>query len=154
MGFENSASAQARKLSLLRACIDETLRLHPPVTRLPGRVCGTDKVLPDGLVIPAGTTAAVDIYSMQRHWRHWRYPSAWLPSRWLDGRVDKSAFMPFGAGARGCIGKAFAYAEAEALLAAILLEFEVLPAVHQPEEVDQVVLTSRNGLPVKFRPLF
>ena len=35
-----------RRTPILRACVDETMRLHPPVTRLPARVAVRDLVLP------------------------------------------------------------------------------------------------------------
>jgi cytochrome P450 len=37
-----------RRTPILRACVDETMRLHPPVTRLPARVAVRDLVLPVG----------------------------------------------------------------------------------------------------------
>ena len=35
-----------RRTPLLRACVDETMRLHPPVTRLPARVVGQCRLAP------------------------------------------------------------------------------------------------------------
>jgi len=39
------------------------------------------------------------------------------------------------------------------LLAALLCEFDVAPVQgHTPQEIDQIVLTSSNGLPVRVTP--
>ena len=62
--------------------------------------------------------------------------------------------MPFGGGARACLGRGFAYAEAQVLLAALLVEFDLAPVEegHTPRETDRVTLTSANGLPVRVTP--
>jgi cytochrome P450 len=77
-------------------------------------------------------------------------PSA-APAAPASPAADKSAaaFMPFGGGARACLGRGFAYAEAQVLLAALLCEFDLAPVEgHIPQETDRVTLTSANGLPV------
>ena len=64
-----------------------------------------------------------------------------------------AAFMPFGGGARACLGRGFAYAEAQVLLAALLCEFDSAHVEgHTPQEIDNLVLTSDNGLPVRLTP--
>jgi cytochrome P450 len=80
-------------------------------------------------------------------------PSA--PSVPGDATADKStaAFMPFGSGARACLGRGFAYAESQVLLAALLCEFDVAPVPgHTPQVIDGLLLTSANGLPVCITP--
>jgi alkane 1-monooxygenase len=67
--------------------------------------------------------------------------------------MTAAAFMPFGGGARNCVGRGFAYAEAQVLIAALLCEFEMSPVEgHTPLETDRIVLTSDNGLPVRITP--
>jgi hypothetical protein len=45
------------QLPFLTMCIKESLRLHPPVVFITRR-CTQDVMLPDGAVIPKGTTAS------------------------------------------------------------------------------------------------
>lgn len=50
------------------------------------------------------------------------------PDRWLEAdeatlRAMESCYMPFGYGARLCLGKAFAVAEIKLLIAGIVMEF-------------------------------
>jgi cytochrome P450 len=49
-GTEGGADA-LRRTPMLRACYDETMRLHPPVCRLPARKAVYDVVLPDGTAV-------------------------------------------------------------------------------------------------------
>ena len=117
----------------LHACVDESLRLTPPV----GGVL-TRQVLPGGLefegrYFPTGTEIATPIYAL--HHQELYHPEAFefKPSRWIVGQDvldtdvarSQSAFYPFGYGPRACIGRSLAYAEMTILLARLLFEFDI-----------------------------
>ena len=121
--------------AFLQACIEETLRMAPPVASLLPR-----EVLPggmeiDGQRIPAGTVVGVSAYVI--HHDPDRYPDPWSfrPERWIpepqSGVTPESvegahrAFCPFSAGSRGCIGKGIAYLELKIALAHILFRYNV-----------------------------
>lgn len=97
----------------LRACLDEAMRLSPP---LPGPLPRT--VLPggtiiDGHLIPAGTGVAVSVYALHQNPLYFPQPEKFLPERWLAPEIaeQQSAFMAFSTGTRVCLGKNMAYAE-------------------------------------------
>jgi cytochrome P450 len=57
-------------------------------------------------------------------------PDAFDPQRFLGERrkqIDRFKYLPFGAGARTCIGSAFALQEATLVLATIVNEFNLHP---------------------------
>lgn len=65
--------------------------------------------------------AALTVCSCYCHDRHpdfWSQPLEFLPERWLPGSDmgprHPDAFVPFGTGVRGCIGRAFAMLEMQA----------------------------------------
>ncbi|MDP2012839.1 MAG: cytochrome P450, partial [Actinomycetota bacterium] len=60
---------------------------------------------------------------VHRHPQYWPRPESFDPERFMLGQFDRSAFIPFGAGPRLCIGRDFAYAEAVALLARLIVHF-------------------------------
>jgi len=111
----------------LRACIDECLRICPPIPMPLPR-----KVLQGGLYVdeycfPAGTTVGVPIYALHHNDHHFPKPFIYDPTRWLakeingvkedEGRCEeeiagaRKAFVPFSLGPRACIGKNIALVE-------------------------------------------
>lgn len=130
----------------LRAVINETLRLYPPVpfnirrskrnTTLPSR---------DGkpFFVPGGTDISYSVLFMHRREDLWG-PDALIfdPARFLDERLHKYLipnpfiFLPFNAGPRICLGQQFAYNEVSYTLIKLLQEFDSieLDAVAQPPD--------------------
>lgn len=121
----------------LRACIDETLRVSPPVTGTLWReLAHEEEAIPnappftvDGHVIPPGTQVGVNIYSLHHNSNYFPDPFAFKPERWLETDEDvlrrmHSAFCPFSLGARGCAGKAMAYLEMSLVVAKTLWYFD------------------------------
>jgi cytochrome P450 len=96
----------------------ESMRLYPPawaLTRLtvePHTIGGVD--------LPVGSIAIVCPYILHRDPRFWSEPDRFDPERWTAEAKEKRprlAYLPFGAGARICIGERFAWMEGILLLA-------------------------------------
>jgi cytochrome P450 len=65
-------------------------------------------------------TLFIPIYAIHRHEVHWERPDVFDPSRFIgesDSRIPRTAYMPFGAGPRICIGATFAMMEMTCALA-------------------------------------
>jgi cytochrome P450 len=121
------------KLEYLRRVIHESLRLYPPVWAL-GRKCVADTEL-GGHMIPADTEVLYSIYAVHHDPKVYDNPEAFDPDRWLPERakgIPRSAFMPFGAGARNCIGESFSWSEIAAVLGTMLQQWTVQPADGEP----------------------
>ncbi|MDO9484475.1 MAG: cytochrome P450 [Actinomycetota bacterium] len=114
--------AQLGQLPLVRAVIDETMRLYPPAWLITRKATIDDELAQAR--IPAGALMIMSPYLVHRHPEYWSQPETFDPDRFLLGQVDRIAFIPFGAGPRLCIGRDFAYAEAVALLATLIRQFE------------------------------
>jgi cytochrome P450 len=118
----------------LRACIDETLRLSPPVGGVLWRELephDKDPYVIDGHFIPPGTQVGVSIYALHHNPENFKDPFTFNPERWLldddaseDIKAEKrrmnDAFTAFSVGPRGCAGKAMAYMEASLTMAKML----------------------------------
>ncbi|KAF8184050.1 cytochrome P450 [Mycena galopus ATCC 62051] len=104
-----------QELHFLSACINEALRLHPP---LPSKG-GTRQVRLDqpgrsfaGRYFPPGTSVSTPTYSLHRNPEYFSLPDQFIPDRWLpDSKLEKhdmSAFIPFSLGPANCVGQKFA----------------------------------------------
>lgn len=106
------------RLRYTRAVIDETLRLYPVVANIMRKIINDDE-MPDGTNVRGGRTALISPWVMHRHRRHWRDPDKFDPNRFLGDEaktIPRYAYLPFGGGARVCIGASFALLEAVLIL--------------------------------------
>lgn len=140
-GEEIVAGAKLASCHYLRACINETLRISPPVSGTLWReLCTADSseasFVVDGHVIPRGTEVGVNMYAIHHNEEYFPEPFAFKPERWneLDqangqNKPVHDAWVPFSLGARNCAGKAMAYQQANLVLAKTLwyFDFELAP---------------------------
>lgn len=115
--------ADYARLPYSRAVLDEVMRLYPPAWLVTRRVLAADTL--GGREIPAGAVLILSPWLLHRHPGVWRDPERFDPTRFLDGSADRTAFIPFGAGPRQCIGRDFAYVEGVLILAAMAGRFDV-----------------------------
>lgn len=112
-----TSAASFPELRTTRAVVDEVLRLLPPAWLITRQALADDEL--DGHAIPAGALIIMSPALLHRHPAAWDDAEAFRPERFLEGRIDRTAFIPFGAGPRLCIGRDFAYLEAVLMLARI-----------------------------------
>lgn len=143
----------ADRLVATRAVIDEANRLYPPITAISRSAIGPDELA--GQPIRRGTMVVVAPYVLHRHRALWDRPDHFDPNRFLhDARekIERYAYLPFGAGPRTCIGAAFALQEASITLAMIVRHFALdLAPDHFVWPVQKVTLRPRGGLPMMVR---
>lgn len=140
-----------RRLPQLRAVLEESLRLYPAVP-LVGREAVEDEEL-GGFAIPKGSTVVLCFLAAHRDGRLWADPLRFDPARFLPGRREEQvpySHLPFGAGARSCIGAQFAMMELALVLATMLPRYRLDP-VEGPEvkAVPLVSLRPSRALNVK-----
>ncbi|MAS37444.1 MAG: hypothetical protein CL610_25820 [Anaerolineaceae bacterium] len=114
------------QLGYLGQVIDETLRLSPPI-HLGSRIVAEDLIF-NGYTLPAGSRVMYSIYLAHRDPNHWPEPDTFNPDRFSaenKRRILPYAYLPFGGGARNCIGTAFGLVEAKIILARILQQFDL-----------------------------
>lgn len=151
-GTIGAAGPDARPV--VRAIIDEALRLYPPAASLSREAIGPDLLA--GHRIRPGARVVISPWLLHRHKRLWTDPDLFDPGRFLPGRretIDRFAYLPFGAGPRICIGAGFALQEATIILSEVLRRFrlEAVPG-HVVEPIQRVTLRPRGGMPMVLRP--
>jgi len=146
--FDSEGVVATEKCETLRAVFEEALRLYPPAAMLARQAIAADQLA--GVHIPAGAVITVSPYVLHRRKGLWDHPDAFDPSRFLGerrDRIDRFAYIPFGAGPRVCIGMAFAMQEGIILLAHFLRAFRFeLVEGHQVMPIQRVTLRPRNGM--------
>jgi cytochrome P450 len=143
----------ADRLVETRAAIEEAIRLYPPIAAISRVALGSDSL--GGERVHPGSLIVISPYVLHRHRLLWERPDAFDPNRFLGAsraKIDRFAYLPFGAGARKCIGSAFALQEATIVLAGIAkhFAFELKPG-HEVWPKLQVTLRPENGLPMMLR---
>ncbi|HEY5832513.1 cytochrome P450 [Streptomyces sp.] len=115
-----------RNLTHLQHALLETLRLHHPVWFLTRR--SITPVTLAGIDFPANTDFGYSPATLHRDPRLFPDPLAFRPERWAQATSDRRAYLPFGAGARKCIGDNLAMTEAGLILTIILQRWSLAPA--------------------------
>ena len=137
------------RLPLLRAVVDETLRLYPPVPRFDREAVAAD-MLGEHDVRP-GDLVSIWPWIIHRHRKLWDEPDAFDPERFADGKPARHRFqyLPFGAGPRTCVGGRFAMAEALTILSIWLARWRFAPVPgRQVQPLGMVTLRQEGGLPL------
>ena len=130
---------------------DESLRLYPPAWVITRRTLSDLTV--DDVLIPANSLVIVSPWLVHRNPKAWENPTAFMPDRFKAG-TPQLGYIPFGAGARLCIGKEMARLEGSQILAHIATMWN-LEAVHNsPVPIDaSVTLRPVAGMPVRISRL-
>jgi cytochrome P450 len=151
--FQGPIETLVDRLIETRAVIDEAMRLYPPIAAISREAIGPDELC--GVTIKPRDMVVVSPYVLHRHYRLWGRPDVFDPRRFLNPRrdkIDRYAYLPFGAGPRVCIGATFALQEATLVLATIMrhVTFELVPG-HRVWPILRVTLRPQGGLPMIVR---
>ena len=170
---------QIQKMETVRLCLAEALRLYPEPPILIRR-CLEDVPLPSGagsneVTLIKGMDVFISVWNLHRHPDCWEEPLKFDPMRfkrpyqnpgvkdWAGYNPDlisglypnevtsDFAFIPFGAGARKCIGDQFAMLEATSCLAMTLqrYKFEMTKDANDVGMEMGATIHTAGGLPMK-----
>jgi cytochrome P450 len=131
----------------------EAMRLYPPAFVIARRA--VRDVTIGGYAIKKSQLLVIDIVGMHRREVYFEDAQRFDPSRFSperEKRQKKGAYMPFGGGARICIGNHFALMEGQLVLAHLAQHFRFEPAGNQPVVPDALItLRPKHGLPMYVR---
>ncbi len=150
--FGPAANMAGRFVETL-AVIEEAMRLYPPIAAISRVALGPDDLGSER--VKRGSLVVIAPYVLHRHRLLWERPDTFDPSRFLGAartRIDRFAYLPFGAGPRTCIGSAFALQEATVVLAKIARHFTYqMKQGHAVWPLLRVTLRPATGLPTVIR---
>ncbi|XP_048361667.1 cytochrome P450 2J5-like [Sphaerodactylus townsendi] len=151
LGSPQSFTYQDRKkLNYTNAVIHEIQRSQYVIFLGGPRQCTKD-VNMLGFLIPKGTIIVSDLRSVLLDPKQWETPEAFNPNHFLDedgSFVAKEAFLPFGAGARVCLGEQLARIELFIFFTSLMRAF----TFQLPEGVKELDTDPLIGLSVVPRP--
>lgn len=132
-----------RRLPVTTSVFQETLRLYPPGwTFVRQSVC--DDVV-DGYEIPRGTDVLICPYALHRDPRFWSEPMRFDPERFPLTAEQRSAYIPFGAGPRACIGGQLSMLQG-AVVSSVLMQRYRFTLAQKVEAAPLVTLRPDGGV--------
>jgi cytochrome P450 len=136
------------QLKFTRAVIDETMRLYPPAFLIARAAAAPDTIA--GLPVRKKDVILIAPWLLHRHEKLWHEPNAFIPSRFMQPSdpPDRFAYLPFGVGARVCIGAHFALVEATLALARLIAAFRIELLDKEPVMPVGVVTTQPDRSPM------
>jgi cytochrome P450 len=147
-------SIAAGEDSYLEATVIETLRARPVIVDVARKLTAPARF--GEYEVAAGTYVMAAIAALHHREDLFPEPEEFRPERFLDGRPDNYAWIPFGGGVRRCVGAAFAEYEMRVVLRTILERAELSAPDPKPERVKvrNITLAPARGARVRLdRPL-
>ncbi|WP_433232682.1 cytochrome P450 [Micromonospora sp. CA-248260] len=137
------------RLDLATRVVTETLRLYPPAWMMTRTVAQETEL--DGVRLRRGDTLVLSPYLIHRRPDLYADPDHFDPDRWRGTSPDRTGYVPFGAGARKCIGDQFALTEAILALTAVAARWELSPVGEEPFRPKVETSLSSRGLRLRLR---
>ncbi|KAF5598668.1 cytochrome p450 [Fusarium pseudocircinatum] len=154
---------QLRHLTYAKYCINESLRLHPPVPSN-GRMAYRDTVLPHGggpngdqpVHVPKGSMVNYTVYAMHRRKDlYGQDADEFRPERWESLRPSWF-FLPFNGGPRICLGQQYAITESLLVIMRFAQEFISIQSMDPKPWTEEIALGcgNANGVHVAFQRVY
>lgn len=141
------------KLPLLDRVLKESMRLLPAAPMLFMRVASGDAPLGPHTV-PKGTTVVLSPLVTHRDPGRFPEPAKFKPERWESTQPGAYEYLPFGVGARMCLGAPLANVVLRVLLPMVLQRFrlELVPDADVSRAMHGIALAPKHGLPMVLKP--
>jgi len=150
LGGRSPTYRDLASLPYTKQVFDEALRLFPPAAAFMREAINDDQV--GDLKIPAGSQVSIAPWLSHRHRAIWERPDEFDPDRFTPENIKtrhKFAYLPFSAGPRVCVGRAFAEMEGPLVLATVAQRYRLqLVPGHPVEPMAKITLWPRYGLPM------
>ncbi|XP_057323983.1 cytochrome P450 6k1-like [Microplitis mediator] len=146
------------EMKYLNIVVQETLRKNPPVSVLRRKSVQPYKLPGSNIILPAGTSVQIPVYSLHYDEQYYPKPSVFDPERFNKNESKPpQIYLPFGDGPKNCIGARFAAYQSKLGLVTILRNFNITPSksTKVPYKIDKtaIILSAAGGINLKFEPL-
>ncbi len=140
---------QFAKSQYTKQCIEEAMRLYPPVY-FSDRVAIEADTYKD-LQLPKGTTVLISFFEIHRHLDFWKEPLVFNPDRFNPENKKEYAdwYFPFGAGPRMCVGSNFAMYEMIVVVSELIQQYTIT-TTSEEIQVNPLITLKPQGSTLKF----
>lgn len=138
--------ADVEKLVYVKQVVNEVLRMYP-IWFLMRRALAPVEL--GGTVLPEGAEVIFSPHALHHDPASFEDPYRFDPDRWSPDRaakIPKGAFVPFGAGARQCVGNLFAQTEIVIAAATVAARWRLVPVPGKPVRVKFTSAAYPKGL--------
>ncbi|MFO0758780.1 MAG: cytochrome P450 [Byssovorax sp.] len=154
LGGKSPTLADLPKLPYAMQVFKEAMRLYPPAFAVARRATAPVTIGPYAL--KKNDLAIINILGMHRRADYFPEPNRFDPDRFSPERektIPRHAFLPFGAGARVCIGNHFALLEGQLAVAAIAqrVRLDPAPGAARVEPEPMITLRPKGKMPMVVR---
>ncbi len=138
-----------KKLSLTQSCINEAMRIYPPVYFI-DRVANENAKI-DGYKIKKNALVLLSLFELHRHNNFWKQPEDFIGSRFKDfeNKEHTKYYYPFGGGPRICIGNAFATYEMIIVVSTLVKKYEISTSMKNVE-INPLITLKPKEVRLKF----
>ncbi|KAK1123108.1 hypothetical protein K0M31_008741 [Melipona bicolor] len=139
-----------RNMPYLKACLQETLRLHPAIPYITRLLPKTISL--HGYTIPKGTFVIMANQITSQREENFEDPLKFRPERWLSSSVKGEtdfSYLPFGHGVRSCLGKNMAETEMMLVTAKLIRQLRV--EYDYADIKDNFMMVNMPNKPLRFR---
>jgi len=150
LGEAPATVAKLDNLVYTVAVIKETLRLYPPLPLLIREAAADDTIR--NRAVPAGSLLLVAPWLLHRHKLYWDKPDHFIPERFLPDAPSPKPFsyIPFGVGARACLGEELGLQIMALCLAGLAKNFRLEAAKgYMVQPVTRLMLRPNHAMPMR-----
>lgn len=153
LGNREPTSEDIPHMELLDRVIKESMRILPAVPFLFMRVCAENTTI-GGFSMPKGGNLMISPLAAHHDPKIYLDPKRFQPDRWASKPPSTYDYMPFGVGARACIGMLFAERALRLMLPMILQRYRFsIPARTTIDRLTRGnILHPRQGIPMLIEP--
>ncbi len=151
LGGQPPTYQQTYTLPVLDRVIKESLRVLSPGVIFP-RFATCDTHL-GNFEVPAGSEVIFSPYTTHHDPAIYHQPNRFQPERWLSLKPSPYEYLPFGAGARKCLGAGLGTIQLKVIIAMIVQRYRLrMIAGTKINPHVNVVLSPKHGLPMVIHP--
>jgi len=152
LGARPLSYADVLQFEFTTQVIQEALRLYPPFWMVDRMALADDRA--GDLAIPRGSIVVVFIYGAHHSAQYWENPESFDQERFTKVKEKLHrpfAYLPFGAGPRGCIGGNYAMLQILMILSVLLRKYDFCLVPGQTIEArPMVILRPEHGIRMTF----
>ena len=142
------------QLQFIEQILCETLRLYPTAPAM-GMQARADTTIGGGYPVTPADALMVLLPTLHRDPQVWQHPEQFYPDHFTPAArnaLPPHAWMPFGAGTRACIGRAFAMQEATLVLAMMVQRFDFVRPGPYALHITETLTLKPTDLRIRVRP--